>query len=368
MDIRAWAAIALLTMAALAGAVEVPGTNPSVVESEEPSLVDLQNESQIWPYTSRAASFDSRTLAVNVLVYASPGQTYWVLTREAPTEWEEAPPDAGEERVDEARWGEASGATRYTYVEYGGEGEWLVERYQLAVGDYLGSRMHVRAYGRIGGNWTALQAHNEYWDWFRLRHTVTDVSKAQAAVETDLERGADANVFEPERPPPLGVLLSGLVIAAVTARVRRRVRGYNALQAAPALATGGTYLAVRALGIAAERAVPVLPPKVIAAVLYPVIAFGVPILAYAATRWSTDHEHDPLEAFAVAAAGLALALAIDAVAMGATVLSTRVLLHRAAVVLAVGLVAAAGADEGPHWVIGGGLWVLALAAPLAGLV
>ncbi|MGM0591394.1 MAG: hypothetical protein ACQETI_07160 [Halobacteriota archaeon] len=356
----AWWAIALLAVATLAGAVAVTDSGPSAPVSDRPELLELRDGSRLWPHTSRARSFDQRTLAINVLVYADPADARRALTRRGPTDWE----PTGNETVADTDvvvpWTEAHGSKRYTYVERG-DGHWLGEHYQLDAGDYLGTRTHVRAYAVEGGNWTAMQAHSEYWDWFRLRHTVDDVDAARGGVTSDLRRGAGATVVETDRDAPPKTVI---VIAGVTLAVAARRRA-DWSTVTPALATGGTYLAVRALGIGAERGLSWLPPKAIASVGYLVLVLGIPALAYAAG--GRDHVN-PWQTFALASGGLGVALAVDAAAMGATAVSTSVALHRVSVVLAVGLFAAAGTDQGPSRALGATVWTLALAAPLAALV
>jgi hypothetical protein len=44
---------------------------------------------------------------------------------------------------------------------------------------------HVRAYAVDDENWTGMQAHDEHWDWFRLRHTVDDVAGSREFVAAD---------------------------------------------------------------------------------------------------------------------------------------------------------------------------------------
>ncbi|MFC6730926.1 hypothetical protein ACFQDG_19925, partial [Natronoarchaeum mannanilyticum] len=90
-------------------------------------------------------------------------------------------------------WESARGATRYTYVanvarEDGTPaGYWMAESGQFHDGDYLGSRYHVRLYEPIDDEerWVAMQAHQEHWDWFGLRHSVDSNERAQQYVEAD---------------------------------------------------------------------------------------------------------------------------------------------------------------------------------------
>jgi len=46
-------------------------------------------------------------------------------------------------------------------------------------------RHHIRAYRSDADDWTAIQVHEEYFDWFRLRHTVTDIHGPARVIEDD---------------------------------------------------------------------------------------------------------------------------------------------------------------------------------------
>ena len=155
---------------------------------------------RLWPFTSRSG-FEGRTLVINVIVTEDPVTTQNLLAENVPGEWTRtdlAPKPFGarlhySESDPSLRWRHAHGAGRYTYVGTGdGEGRWHSSQYQLHVGTYLGSRHHVRAFAPDKkSSWTALQAHSEYWDWFRLRHTVTDVHGTADVLESAF-RDSDA--------------------------------------------------------------------------------------------------------------------------------------------------------------------------------
>lgn len=362
-----WWALGTLVLAALCGAVWLSGTHPSVAESRdaEPAFLGLEDGGTLWPYTSRTQSFEGRTLAMSVVVRASPGETRRLLVSETPADWEPADPavDPDADVVD--RWTDTTGAVRYAYVESGEDGQWLTERYQLDDGTYLGAREHVRAYGTDDGGWTALQVHGEHWDWFRLRHTVDDVAVVRTHLLGDLTRSGEAALEQSRGSTAIVVTAAaGLLVAG---RLRRRLPSREF--AAISLATGGVYLAVRLVGIAIESAVPALHPKAVAAPLYPCVAIGIPALAYlAAARLARERRGRAIAVFGFAAGGLAIALLADAVLMGATAVSGRVLLHRAAVVLSAGLVAAAGTPDGPSLAPGVTLWAITLLLPLAAVV
>ncbi|WP_049985300.1 hypothetical protein [Halobellus rufus] len=219
----------------------VSGADPPPEQLLRPS----EAESYVWPYTSRSRSVDGRTLALNVVIVGTPEDVRAILTDRSELEWTEADEDHGvnssvaaealngslgganqtqspeatsspqtaqtetatqtteaqtteqrngsdslaqlNESIDLSPWQSARGSSRYTYVADNlSSGEWVESEYQLATGTYLGSRTHIRAYPGPSDNWTALQAHTEYWDWFRLRHTVTGVESGGRTVERDL--------------------------------------------------------------------------------------------------------------------------------------------------------------------------------------
>ncbi|QLH78183.1 hypothetical protein HZS55_13090 [Halosimplex rubrum] len=130
----------------------------------------------------------------------------------------------------------------------------------------------------------------------------------------------------------------------------------------------GLYLSVRFGGIALERRFVDISPKVIAAVLYPVLALGLPAVAHVFGR-----DLNPVRSFAVAALGIGAAIVVDYQSLGVTVLSLDVVLHRVGVVVAIGLLAAGAVSPraptetiNPLVAAGTLLWVVLLLAPLVG--
>lgn len=283
--------------------------------------------------------------------------------------------------------------------------------------------------------WVAMQAHTEHFDWLTLRHRVTGIEEAQAHVERDLmaapglEPGEDvvriwvgndgpydsdgwatyADLREVRVVPvanlagfgwssPLGWLSLGslalgslLLGAGVLAAPLERARQFHderltsvdrdRLRAARDrvtiwhlllfLAMAGIVLFVRVAGIALERHVGFLSMHGIAALLYPVMALGLPIAAYAlSTRLS--HRRD---AGLTAAFGFATGMWLDYAFLGVEVLPLDVVLQRFFVVVALGLIAAGAADRATRerrlnglvlW--GVVLWVTLLGAIILGLV
>lgn len=195
----------LLVAAQLTGIVGFYGV-PFDDDSAEPSEVtDARNvhlvavgdeQDRLWPFTSRARAFDTLTLPINLVVEGNPARVRSLLLYAHDAKWDqtnESWESASGEQVPEdgvsGPWGSATGADRYTYVDTGEAGGiWIDESMQLHDGTYFGSRIHLRLYGggRPGDSWTAIQAHRDYWDWFRLRHTVTSLAGPQHAVERDL--------------------------------------------------------------------------------------------------------------------------------------------------------------------------------------
>ena len=361
MGRRVWWWLALLGIAALLLTTGLPGQSPTVDSAPEPAgTYELEDGTVMWPYTSKTLDVAGRTLPINVVVTASPAETQTLLAGGS-ADWEPNEPAAHAETYAVGRWGAAAGADRFTAVFQADDSPvWLSEDSQLADGHYLGSREHVRVYGLENGRWSALQVHGEHWDWFRLRHTVDDLVMARNGVIDDLERGAAVTVEERDSPPRRVVIVAGALL--VLAGRRRASRTATVAHWPAAL-----YLAVRATGIAVEAAAPWAPPKAIVAVLYPFVVLGIPIAAYASMQRTTTGT-GPRTAFVLAGGTFALALVLDGLAMGATAPTVRMLVYRSVAILAVGLLAAAGTENGPRSGIGLGVWAVAIVLPLGGLV
>ena len=406
----AWIAAAVLLVACLGGAVvlaEWPIWGVTPEDPDEPHLVEpAEGGTEMWPYTARAHDFESRTLGINMVFYGSPDDVHTALTERSALEWEDEQlhegdadaetvsperidfdPDA-EEIGDVIAWGDAEGSTRYTYFETDGDGEWADESYQLHAGTYLGERRHIRAYDDPAEEWTAVQIHEEHWDWFRLRHTVTGVSESQRELESEFMNDPTVRTvvrmpFENETADSdgwvTGIHLVGAAIpfllVGITVRPRRLVRSASRSldrrrrEFALGGALFGLYTGVRWLGIAGEIALPDVSPKLVAAPLYVALVFGVPAIAYLFGRGS-----DATWAFAFATLGLGTALVADFAAMGVSVLPLRVILHRAAVLIAVGLIAVGAAmsvdrsERSRPLFVGLAGWFVVLFASLFGYV
>jgi len=148
--------------------------------------------------------------------------------------------------------------------------------------------------------------------------------------------------------------------------VGRLVRGLSHLLLFAVLL--GLYLGVRFSGVALEQAFPAADPKLIAAFLYPVLAFGLPGAAYLAGR-----NLNPVRCFAAAATGIGTAFVLDYQYVAVTALPMNVVLHRLGLAVALGAVAAGAVTRGAsvktvNRVIGAGLvlWVYLLVAALVG--
>lgn len=360
MERRSWWLLAFVGVLVLVLTAGLPGQFPTVETAPESAgTYDLDDGTQLWPFTSKETDVATRTLPINVLVDASPARTRAMLAGGS-TDWESAEPAADAETYSVGRWGRAAGADRYTAVYSESDGPvWNAERYQLADGLYLGDRQHVRLYGPVDGDWTAIQAHGEHWDWFRLRHTVDDLVLARDGVVDDLENRGQVTVIE-RNAPPRRVVLFGAAVAILFGR--RLSAGAMA-----GLGPGALYLGVRAGGIAIESVAVGIPPKAIVALLYPVIVVGIPALAYLSTR-GVDPGAPPTRSFAVAAGAFAGILVLDGIAMGVSAPTVRTIAFRAVATLAVGLLAAAGTRSGPGVRVGAILWGIAIAAPLWGIV
>ena len=394
-----------------------PGPDASPRGASNVKLVtpDPDSSGRLWPFTSRSRSFDSLTLPINLVFREDAARVRTQLTRGRDAgfdpmtrEWQgiasegDLPADGGPHPT----WDDTTGSTRYTYVDApGGQSQWLDETSQFHDGSYFGSRYHVRLYEYDAGGpaaddppWTAVQAHHEYWDWFRLRHTVTSLAKARKHLETQYlgtaytaeisrEWYANGGVIDSDgwvtvvdfRPPSVlslsprwGLLVLGL--AAVDRRLSDRLIGplrrLTGLRIAPrALALTAVLAllpsAVRAGAIAVELGAPWVHVKAVTGVFYLVLAAGLPAAAAALPRGA--HVTDWLS---LAALSLGVGYLLDFSAIGVTVLPVAVVLHRLLSLVAVGLVAAGGArraagDRRSQFLaLGLALWVVVLAWPL----
>lgn len=370
---------------------------------DETLIRPRDNGSLLWPYTSAERSVERRTLAINVVVHGGSDRVKRALTNRTGLEWNrtavnESDADADTHSVevtdDGIQWNDARGSTRYTYVDAGprgGSGEWVAESYQLHTGSYLGTRYHVRAYEspHPADDWTALQAHVEYWDWFRLRHTVTNVQGAAHALESDFIGEPYVDELRREYHGNNGggndgwitaveLALAALVGTAVTRSVSdsaRRLRERVATEVARngqrillVVAMMGLYLGVRTAGLALEEALPGVSPKLFAGVLYPVVAVGIPAVAARAAR-----PLDRTVAFGLAVAGLGAAFVLDFSAVGVDAVPIDLVLHRLALLLSVGLIAAGSASRtAPRdrrlVALGAVGWVVSLLMPLFGVL
>ncbi|WP_254841194.1 hypothetical protein [Natronomonas marina] len=398
----AWTAAALLLVASLAGAVvlsEWPRRGSPIENPAEPTTVrPVEDGSGLWPYTSRTRSHGGRTLGVNLVVVGPTDEVRRSMVARTELEWNgtaggngtggaSEPERRAEQLEDDIDWGGARGANRYTRVTVDGEDRWLDESYQLHAGTYLGQRLHVRAYEDPHGEWTAMQAHTEHWDWFRLRHTVTGISEAREAVERDFMDepyvGEVTRRFY-DNPTVDGdgwvtVVRTALFVAPLVglaavgraqdvARLLSRIAIEHGREAAVGGLLFGIYIGTRLAGIGLERAFVGVSPKLLAAPLYLVLAVGLPAVAYRGGRGSA-----PVWAGTHAVGGLGTAFLVDFVLMGVAVLPIRFALHRLSVLMAVGLLAAgsATAAEGRSrapLLVGLIGWLLVLALPLFGYI
>ncbi|WP_058365111.1 hypothetical protein [Haloparvum sedimenti] len=448
-------AVLLVVLAVSAvGPAALVGSTPSPEPAGEPTFHTVrgeggtENRTAIWPFTSRARAFETRTLPLNLIVEGDVAETRRHLERSSRGDWNETRGDFEDEGVGEGyvrpngtatAWGQATGSTRLTYVVGPGErldeGQWLLESYQLHDGDYLGARHHIRAYAAPNPDeeWTAMQAHREHWDWFRLRHTVGSVEESQSYVErefmgrwfvedvyrtyvgavgasdadgwlTVVQIGAEGptdgtttsvsrETIETTRDDGSGsgiesatgtesgaggvdgVLPAGAVLLAVAA-VHGRWRDLaarvdealgptarRALSVATALVV--TFLFVRFASVGLERTTPI-PPKVIAAALYPFLFAGLPTITYLLSR-----QLDRPIAFSAASIGFLTAVFLDYTYLGVTVLPLDALVHRGGLAVALGFIAVGASrperlDPEPsrHVRLGVLLWLVTLVLPL----
>lgn len=420
IEVRPVAAVTVLFLVVLV-VVAGPAVMASVTDSGEPerdipgvTTVELEDGSEVWPYTSRSQNFGDRTLALNLVVYGNTSLTEWALRTDAHTdaEWRDVEDDEydmgpGDEDGNQssivpddiqggAGLGEADGAVRWTYVETpSGETHWLRESYQLKDGSYLGQRDHLRAYeDPENDNWTVFQAHSEHWDWFQIRHTVHSIEETQATVELEFvdhpivegvirdrwgnDRSSDSNgwatvVTLNDGMAPL--LLGGLIFASVhTLRWRQLHQNEEVRTLTQSVVAAGSIVAVFAFvrfgAVRAEYAFPDVHIHLVAATFYPILVFGLPVSAYLTAR-QLDRRH----AFTAVFVGFIVAMLIDYTSVGVTAVSLEAFLHRATLAVALGFIAAGASrtarepNRKPGYVRTGVLlWLVALVIPLLHLV
>lgn len=406
IDVRPSTAVAVLfvVIATIAGASIVTAELSESESTHEPETVPLADGSELWPYTSPGPTYHERTLSINVVVYGDTDVTERALRESSLADWQDVEEDEQDvapveefeidgNQTTTVAWGGADGATRYVHIDpVDGTPVWLIESYQLADGDYLGDRRHVRAYNDPSNDdWTAMQAHDEHWDWFHLRHTVHSIEDSQLAVEEEFadrwyvesisrdrfgnDGSSDADgwvtiVHLDDRATYL--LFAGLLLGS-TRVVRTIERGHElwssdevrttvrSLMAVGVLVV--LYLSVRFGAIGVER---LLPPKLIVAVFYPALVIGFPIAAYLTTR-----QLDRAQAFTAAALGFTIATFLDYTFMGVTTLPLDTFVHRGALAIAIGLIAAGASQtarkpsvELGYVRTGALLWVVAVTLPL----
>ncbi|MBX0349769.1 MULTISPECIES: hypothetical protein [Haloarcula] len=384
---------------------------------------------RLWPYTSRGHSFNQATLPINAVVTTDATTVYQLLTstpsgaerlywNKTAQTWEPGSTEQGNVTINGTGvyWSESTGSERYTFVMTNTSGRWTDATYQIHDGTYFGSRYHLRLYEGGDGTekWTAIQAHHEHWDWFRLRHDVGSLSRAQHHLERDFlgtgvvremrrERwgngGAiDADgwvtVIEPrrrvmlgpqyhhDRPSALAPLvfflpLLGLgaagTLSGLTADARASLRWiresrFSRYHAALFASTSLLPLVVRVGAIAAERAFPTAQPQVVGAPFYVLLVVGLPAAALAFGRHlrTTD-------GFTVAVVGFGVGIMVDYAYLDLSVVSYGALLQRLVLLLGLGLIGAGGSRWAAerttryrYWVIGAVIWVGMLVWPLIG--
>ncbi|WP_277540152.1 hypothetical protein [Haloarcula laminariae] len=344
---------------------------------------------RLWPYTSRSERFEDRTLVINAIVTENPRTAREILGQNVEDGWDRTRPTRQPlgaqinlaQTNSVSSWRHAHGSVRYTYVETeAGEGRWLEQRYQLHVGAYLGSRHHVRAFApSADSSWTALQAHSEYWDWFRLRHTVTEIRGTADMLESEFEN-SDVEAVERRHEQNARGLDRGIVVVVVSALLPGLVgitarKDWAVLDEAlsqPATRdqalvvfglAAGIPLVVRALGIGLEDAIPLLTPKLFVVMLYPCLAIGLPV----AVVWYAADLPGWLAAPA-AAIGLALGFTLEFAMLG-FVPPDRILQHRLLMTAALGALAAGGGNRRSAFTfVGAAVWLWGLLAPLFGFL
>ncbi|WP_434520912.1 hypothetical protein [Halorubrum sp. AS12] len=381
--------VGLVLSGFFAGATE----EPAVDDVADDRLIEVDGDYRLWPYTSRSTTVDGRTLAINVVFHADAETTRAAIEGGSNATWEETRPNESEATADDDQvrefvgrdWQDAHSSLRYSYVEGPTGGAWLTETFELHDGTYLGVRDHLRAYESPDGSYTAVQAHEEYYDWFRLRHTVPDIDAPATRLEDEFiesDRATDVSreyrgIDGGRSDGWLSVIELAATAAFAGALLRRRTReaaadllrrfrsdaGRHAPAATLGLALGTVLVGVRVAGVTLEAALPGASPKAIAAPLYLVLALGLPALVV----WRAPRS-DPAAAALAVVVGLGGGFVADFAALGVAV-PPDLIVHRVALLAALGVVAIgrAAADR-PVVVAGLAAWAVGLALPLMDVI
>lgn len=382
----------------------------------------------MWPYTSRGRTFTRATLPINVVVHsdaatvnrllqtrATAPSHYW---NESADSWVTHDPEESNVTLNGTgiHWGPSAGSERYTYIRTEDEGVWKKSTYQIHDGTYFGSRNHLRLYegGSNNQTWTAIQAHHEYWDWFRLRHDVNSLSRAQYHVEQDLmDSGLTADVRreywanggaidsdgwvtaidlsyrvtsgpqapdDTEESPSRHALVVPLIwlalpvhrkelLAAVQDQLEwihesRIDRSFVALFASTALIP----LIVRIGAITAERTFPAASPIAVGGPFYLLLVLGLPASAYLFGRHVSA-----TDGFIAAVFGAGMGMMLDYAYLGLVAIPYGALVQRIVLLIGLGLIAAGGTrwattpfSRHRYHTVGAVIWVGILVWPLLG--
>lgn len=401
----------LVVSGLLGGTVQQPGEG----EVPEASLIEVDGGYELWPYTSRSRSVYGQTLAINVVFRNDAATVERALTADPDADWRETDETeatdedgrtslVGEENetertepierenasdavrdIVEGDWETASGSNRYSYFRGPDGGVWKAVTFEVHDGSYLGTRDHIRAYESPDGEYTAVQVHEEYYDWFRLRHTVPAIDEPATRLEDEFIDNPTAAEVRREyhgidggrSDGWLSVIELALVLPAVGALLKRRTRE-AAREAAIRLrregrrhadamilgvALAAVFVSIRPLGVAMETAYPALAPKAIAVPLYLVIAVGLPALVVRGSGGS-----DPAAGFLGVVLGLGTGFVLDFAALGVAV-PPGLIVHRVAVLAALGLIAVGRAEGDRSILVAGAFaWLVTLALPLADVI
>lgn len=394
-------------------------------ETETPEIVTFEHaDSGIWAFMNSQQSFEERS-PINVIVYSDSEEVVGLLSEEGDGEWEaiddehhDAEPDTYSFLAEEqhhatgTEWGEAAGTTRYAWVDPGPDedGYWVTETLQLDNGDYYGDRTHIRLYEapNDGDQWVAMQGHTEHFDWFTLRHRVDGVEAAQSQIERDfmdlpqVDPQSDVSRIYVDNAGPsdadgwatvvdlVGFMLAPLIVGLtvsnrLSARMSRAMNthltsvdrarfaaAFNRIERRHLLLAAtiiGLFIGVRIGGIVLERTAPFLTMHMIAALLYPVLALGLPIATYMIAGGLERR----MDAAVTASLALAVAIWIDYAIVNVDSLPLDVIVQRVVVVTTLGLIAGGAAKRAAResrWnelvLAGAVLWIVVLTGTLLG--
>lgn len=290
----------------------------------------IYESDEAWSYYGPSPSFDSLSNNHNLVILGSPEEVE----------------DALRNDVNEG-WSEADGTERYAKINE----EWVLSSYQLERGHYFTTRHHLRGYK--ASNMTLVQAHQEHFDWFSVRHRVESNSQARIKLEEglrnqgfELER-AYSNGFAVDSDGWLTIALLASIIAVIKKKHAKKLGDYIF----PII---GFLLLLGFVRLGGVGLYSFLTPHQVFAVLSPVIFIGMPVFAFAYGR----NRKGVLPGILVFT-GFIAAVVVDYLFLGVEVIETEVVIQRFVAGLSLGIIAVSDLENKKKIIVLGlGLWAV----------